>query len=349
MNYYYTDNLKMGLVSAAKAKEGVTRAFSGSCFELCTVTKCLFGKLVEFTMVNSIEKGMAASVNVYSSDWKNLAMHLAQFSPNFEQTKVLPIDYSKFDASHTQIMLSNCLDIMNRWFAYHGFTAYEKARKTIYLEVTHSKHVVFTDIVEWDQGLPSGSFLTLLINSVINLTNVRYCYYTLTPERFNIIPFHKVMYAIVQGDDLGLSCDDRIAEFMTADGIEQAMLSLGYVVTSDVKNEAIQFKPLSETTFLKRGFVVEDGEVLCPLSLDTIMNTPCWSKNDQYFNKITLDAIKFYFREASLHDPTTCEYLFNIMRQAVKEACISGVDGLMNSQEQWRRHVLESEPFVFEL
>lgn len=349
MNYYYTDNLKMGLVSATKAKEGDTRAFSGSCFELCTVTKCLYGKLVEFTMVQSIEKGMAASVNVYSSDWKNLAMHLAQFSPNFEETKVLPIDYSKFDASHTQIMLSNCLDIMNRWFAYHGFTAYEKARKTIYLEVTHSKHVVFTDIVEWDQGLPSGSFLTLLINSVINLTNVRYCYYELTPDRFNIIPFHKVMYAIVQGDDLGLSCDDRIAEFMTADGIEQAMLSLGYVVTSDVKNEAIRFKPLSETTFLKRGFVVQNGEVLCPLSLDTIMNTPCWSKNDQYFNKITLDAIKFFFREASLHDSTTCEYLFNIMRNAVKEACISGVDGLMNSQEQWRRHVLESEPFVFEL
>jgi len=347
--YYYTNNLKQSLVSIKKRNEGETRLFSGAGFELVVVTKVLWGPAVEFASINCVDKGMATTVNVYSEEWKHIAMKLGQFSPSLQQAEALPIDYSKFDASQQQEILLNSLDVWNRWFAYHGFTKYEKARSTIFLEVSKSKHVVFALIEEWEQGLPSGSYLTLLVNSTTNLTNVRYCYYQLTPERYNTIPFHKVAYVIVQGDDLALSVADSIKEFMTADGIESSMLSMGFIVTSDVKNEPIKFKKLTDITFLKRSFRIEGENVFGALSMDTIMNTPMWSKNDEYYMKITKDAIKFFFREISLHDADTFNEKATLMRQAIREARIRGVDGLFSSQEEWRRQVYLSEPFTFEL
>jgi hypothetical protein len=349
LKYLYTDNLKDTLVSAEKFEAGKGRLFSGSCMNLCVCTKIVFGKAMEFFAKDSITKGFATTLNPYSSDWHKVAYNLSRFAPAISECVVLCMDYSKFDASHTQQTLHEALDVINEWYRFHGFTRYETARNTLFKEITNSIHLVFNEEEEWDGSLPSGSMLTLLVNGIINHLNLRYCYYRLVPDVITSRQsFTAMIEAIVQGDDVLMSMNDKIRTYFTPDGIKQCMRERGYVVTSDDKSRDIGFASLSEASFLKRGFNLEHGTVHGNLSLETIVNTPLWSKNGDYYKKITRDSVKFYFRELSLHPIEIFNKYAEPMRRAVVAAKLENFEGLTWDHSTWRASVYDSEPFTMD-
>nr|UNY42049.1 MAG: polyprotein 1 [Picornavirales sp.] len=348
--YYYTDNLKDTLVTVQKAAKGEGRLFSGSCMRLCVATKSAFGKFIEFLAKDSIEKGFATTLNPYSADWHKVAYTMSRFSPSISQCLVLCIDYSKFDACHTVDTMEEALEVINQWYVNHGFSEYELARKTLYKELTNSLHLVFDKIEQWDGSLPSGSILTLLVNGIINQLNLRYCYYTLVPSEItDNHSFKQLIESIVQGDDVLLAVHDKIKPYFTEEGIIKCMSDRGYVVTSDDKSKPIGFRLLSEATFLKRGFNIEHGVVHGNLALSTILNTPLWSKDGDYYKKITKDSIEFFFRELSLHPEDIFEQYAPKMRLAISAAKLKDIQGLTWNHAKWRTHVYNTEPFTMDL
>jgi len=316
---------------------------------LALLTKRLFGKAIEFFSKDCLVKGFATTVNPYSEQWKKLAMLLARFSPSIQTTYVLCIDYAKYDSSHTLTTLKDALYILQSWYRYHGMDDYDVGRATVYIEVTNSRHLVFSEVMEWIGSLPSGSILTLLINGIINQLNLRYCYFQLVPSDITEKhPYHILVESIVQGDDVILSTHDMIKPYFTAEGITRCMLERGYTVTADKKDQEISYVHITEATFLKRSFNLENDEVHAALSLETITNTPLWSKKGDYYHKITRDTVKFYFRELSLHKKEIFDTYAPLMRKAIRNAKIKDFVGATWDHHKWRESVYNSEPFVVE-
>jgi hypothetical protein len=350
LEYLYTDNLKDTLVSIPKFLEGKGRLFSGACLRLCVGTKCVFGKSIEFFAKNSIEKGFATTLNPYSSDWHKVAYDLSRFSPSMKECMVLCMDYSKFDACHTVETMEEALEVINDWYAFHGCTDFAKARSTFFKEITNSLHLVFNVVEKWDGSMPSGSLLTLLVNGIINHLNLRYCYYKLVPISITSQnSFSNMVAAIVQGDDVLMSMHEKIRQYFTPEGVISCMNERGYVVTSDDKSKPIGFVPLTEATFLKRGFNIEDGFAHGNLAMDTILNTPLWSKKGDYYRKITRDSVEFFFRELSLHPKSVFDLHAPTMRKAVVAAKFKDFEGLTWNHAKWRSYVYSTEPFTMDL
>lgn len=344
--YIYTDNLKDALTTKAKAENYDSRLFCGVPIDLVIQQKRYFGPFVEFFVHNSLDRGNAIVVNPCSDDWNTLARKLSAFSVDSESTEVLAMDYSKFDASQTSTLLWHVFDIIESWYTFHGLTKYSVHRKTLFYEIVNSKHIVLSDIVEWHSSLPSGTWLTIVINCITNQLAVRYTYYTLVPGAKH---FSNYNYLCVLGDDLILAICEEHKQFWSSEAITSVMKRLGFKVTSDDKlDPEIRFKPLNKVTFLKRTFRKVGVNVLAPLALETILNTPLWSKKGEYYLKTTYDTIKFFFRELSLHDEETWELYAPKMRQAIRDAQLPDVEGLCDHQLTWRNAVLHGDTFTID-
>jgi hypothetical protein len=153
----------------------------------------------------------------------------------------------------------------------------------------------------------------------------------------------------VLGDDLILSICEEHKKFWTSEAITATMKRLGFKVTSDDKlDPEIKFKPLTQATFLKRSFRKDGVNVLAPLSMETIMNTPLWSKEGEYYRKTTYDTIKFFFRELSLHPKEEWDKRAPMMRKAIRDAQLEDVEGLCDHQLTWRNSVLTGDTFTLD-
>jgi hypothetical protein len=344
--YIYTDNIKDALTTKAKAESYDSRLFCGVPIDLVIQQKRYFGAFVEFYIHNSLDRGNAVVVNPCSHDWNSLSRKLSAFSTSFEETEVLAMDYSKFDASQTTEMLWHVFDVIESWYQYHGMTECSVHRKTLYYEIVNSKHIALTNITEWRSSLPSGTWLTIVINCITNSLAVRYTYYSLVPFARNFAQYN---YLCVLGDDLILSICEEHKKFWTSEAITATMKRLGFKVTSDDKlDPEIKFKPLTQATFLKRSFRKDGVNVLAPLSMETIMNTPLWSKEGEYYRKTTYDTIKFFFRELSLHPKEEWDKRAPMMRKAIRDAQLEDVEGLCDHQLTWRNSVLTGDTFTLD-
>lgn len=128
-------------------------------------------------------------------------------------------------------------------------------------------------IAEW---MPSGTWLTALLNTFWNSVANRYMFYQLVPEGTE---FDDHVSAVYHGDDNLMTLSKSVLKFF--DGIrraEAARVLFGWVVTAwDKSDKLVPYCRLSEMTFLKRKFVPgQNGYVLCPLEMKSIMMMVYW-------------------------------------------------------------------------
>jgi len=107
------------------------------------------------------------------------------------------------------------------------------------------------------------------------------------------------------------------------------------------------WRKLSTLTFLKRSFLKEKDSYYGSLSLETIMNTPCYTKKGvQLYDKIFEDNVVWFFRELSLHQRAIYSRYSKIMIEALKE--IGKIDlfpDVLLGQAYWRQRVANTDPF----
>lgn len=272
------------------------RLVSGAPIAYVVAFRMYFLKFISATMDGRIENGCCAGINVYS-EWQYLWNYLTTVS-----TTGIAGDYSAFDSSEQPQIHDEILSFICKW--YGGSEEDNLVRKVLWLELIHSRHLGGDGkqnniIYQWFHSLPSGHPATTIVNSMYNLILFGICYQRLTGS---MIKYHERVRVVVLGDDNVVAIDPSIQKVFNQDTITEVMADLGMTYTSEDKDTHVEpIRELANVTFLKRGFRFEDGQVLGPLSLDTIREMAYWCRNKANMEEITQSNFETALIELSAH------------------------------------------------
>ena len=156
-------------------------------------------------------------------------------------------------------------------------------------------------------GVLSGMWVTNLFDSLYNRCYSAGWYrkykFMKYKKEFPITRFLEEVVDFVQGDDkiCGSKADLDVLNAMT---MRDYFVECGMTFTDGEKGQIdYKGKALSDCVFLKRKFRFHDelGEIVGPLSLDTITNSIRWYKDDNEEELIMKDKYHVYQRELYLH------------------------------------------------
>jgi len=321
------DFLKDERRTVEKVQIGKTRLVSGSGMELAILTRRYCAGFLNFIQRTKIDNGVAVGTNPYSEDWAKIANHHQYFSGKCKGDKrTCAGDVSGFDKEMHPTWVAAFCDLMDLWYGDVGSeTAF--IRRALVMECAFSRHVFEDMIYEWIGSNPSGTVLTAILNSIVNIMEIMYVT-TLLHAQENGLDFFEAISEIYDIDDprIVYTCfgdDSLISKILRAhcDNLEwftPTMLArgfwqfLGIKYTDEVKSTTVGgLRPITECTFLKRGFVEgtgrSAGEFLAPLSLDTILESIRWQRKNPdtiMMEETWVQSVNMMLLELSLHSHT---------------------------------------------
>lgn len=297
----FIDCLKDEKREKAKALAGSTRLFSAGSFnKLLVIGRMYFGSFMGmFTRLN-MDLGTGIGLNPYSTDWDVMARRLLKFVDRHNVPKFGAGDYSKFDGSQVQAVLWLIYDIIERWYGTSDEEA-TKIRRYLWSEIVTSRHIFLGDVYDWDSSLPSGNWLTALINSIYNHLNFRLAYQF---ADLDIKMFNNNVILYVLGDDNIFSVSPDIEEAFNELTLPRLMALCGMQYTTEFKGVATsKFRKLEEIDFLKRSFRFDErlNRWVAPLQIRAIAEMLNWTKKGYLGDTIAVDNIGTALMELSLH------------------------------------------------
>lgn len=295
--HVYVDTLKDETLKNHKADIGKTRLVSAAPIVLTVVLRMYFLDFCMFIMEGGTRLGTAVGLNVYSHSWDILAREL-----NLMGDKKIAGDYSEYDASAEAEEYREDARLINNWYAASDED--RMVRETLMEDVVNSLHLCRGSIYAWLKSMPSGVFLTTILNCLRNQNNMRRCFIILAPKPYTIADFDKYVCYKAYGDDGVGSVSDVIAGWFNQETITRAMATIGYTYTDEDKTGVVHtYRPLSEVSFLKRKFRYseEAHRYVAPLSFDSIREMTYWSKLGAFTEDITRTNVDNALRELSLH------------------------------------------------
>jgi len=271
----FTASLKDEKRSHAKIESLSTRMFAAGPVDLNIVHKMYFGSFVEAMMGNRIDNGIGLGLNPFSMDWKILAGNLKRKGGN----NIMALDYQSWDAkTMRQAMLAAC-ETINKW--YDDGEENKQIRRVLFEYIASSVWVLNGYFVQMDHSMPSGCYLTTIVNCLLNLFNWRYAYMMLREKHLgkrSLTGFSENVYGVAYGDDMLLSVRDEVALWFNQVSYAEIMEEIGLKCTNATKGEVKRtFVGLDEASFLKRGFVLRRGQWFGPLETDTLEEMICWT------------------------------------------------------------------------
>lgn len=314
MDIFYMGALKDERKPIDKVDLGKTRYFSGAPLHYTIVFNRYFKCFAKYIMDNRIVNGCAAGVNVYSHEWHEIYRCLSKFGPN-----CVAGDFSGFDTRQVPRLLKKFVDHINQWYDDGPINA--RIRVGLWKEVFNSRHVIGNNVFEWTQSLPSGHPLTTIINCIYQHCVVRYVWILAHDSDLkSLLDFRKHVELMVYGDDGVLALSEYAKVFFNQKELTRLFLEIGMVYTSEDKvSDVAPVRPIEEVSFLKREFRYDAirGRALSPLSLDTILEMPYWTKRGQESEEITCNNVAKALYELSQHDNLVFEkYARKILRSS---------------------------------
>lgn len=334
---FYTWKMKDQKIKIEKCDEGKGRAFNMSPFHHFFMTKMYFGAFCSWIALNRITNGMTGGVNVYSEEWHILALKLGPKGVNKGAG-----DFSAFDGSHLAAAMWFILDYINKWYSDGN----DVVRSGLFLEIVNARVIDGNLLVEWSHGLPSGTYLTFVLNSLLNHVYHGLCWISMGQA---IHLFYIYVYLVVHGDDSLFSVDPLYSEIFNEITLEEHMSYIGMKYTSELKEVSlVPSRPLSEVGYLKRTFRFDaiKQKYLAPLQVDAILEPINWSKSKDFF-AITASNLEIALRELSLHDKETfLKYQPRIVAGGKKLKGVKFTYPLESSYETWQELVCKDEELM---
>lgn len=272
-------------------KEGKPRNFVILRFLINVLMKTYTGEMVQNIIKTRHFSGIMIGMNPHN-EFENIVI---------KKNKTFTTDYKRYDKSmlaQVQIMVKN--EILKK---FKG-TAIERSRLDFLLGLLINYIVVANDDVQFlNHSLPSGCFLTALINSLVNKAYAAMWYHSIFKESATVVSFFKDFKHYCFGDDLiGTNCRDD--DLLNAISFKNYMETLGLSMTTSKKGTITEpYDELEELTFLKRTFRYHHtiGRVIGPLDPETIDSTMSYVDKEKDIEEVMLDKIHNYQREWYLH------------------------------------------------
>lgn len=298
LSHVYVDFLKDELRPLEKVNAVATRLISSAPLDYTIVWRMFFGAFSSAVMRNHTTIGMAPGICAYS-DWDLLAGMLSK-----KGKKCFDGDFKAFDSSEQPCVHELILSYINRW--YDDSDENQLARRVLWLDLVHSRHIGGTGrdqrhLYQWNKSLPSGHPFTTIVNSMYSLFLLVGAYISTTGD---LVGFWDHVSTVTYGDDNNTNVDDSVCEEFNQQTVADA-LDQEFSVIYTAGNKSAGFVPyttLEETTFLKRGFRIEDNTWVCPLEVNSFLYTHYWCKNKKLESKILPDVLESALEELSMHD-----------------------------------------------
>lgn len=290
--FLYTDILKD---EPRKVGKGA-RLVSACPIQASIVTRQYFLRFTDILCKRGMDYGFCVNINPFGPDWHALAMRL------LEKGQVgIDGDFKSFDFSHGDALMRTFLDAADAYYPEVQVTR-EVRRRLFEMVVLRSRHIDGPDVWEWDCGMPSGNPLTAALNTWCNLVLHVAVYSDLTgraPIRF----FDDVAVALMGDDNVSVPRRELLSVW-TYSNLHKAFAAYGYEYTTADKGDVHEatHKPLTELSFLKRGFVIgESGRFVAPRELTSLAKQIEWVSR----RGTLLENLEDAFVELSLHPLST--------------------------------------------
>jgi len=160
------------------------------------------------------------------------------------------------------------------------------------------------DVYLTTHSMPSGSYLTAMLNSLVNRFYKAMWYYRNVP---NAKPgnFKRDVIDLVYGDDtVNALKNDKYVDKLNAITMRNFFESIGMDFTTSTKGQIIKpFEDMTDITFLKRSFRFHNklNKIVCPLDLKTLYSGLSWYDGNKDQNIVLRDKICSFQREIFLH------------------------------------------------
>lgn len=300
-DHVFIDTLKDERKPVEKAHK--TRLFSAGPIDYLIVCKMYFNGIVNLLSKNRNRCHISVGTNVYSHDWNEIVKILHNKSK-----KIVAGDFEGFDASQHQRLLEACLEVLielSRRFL--GATEEDiLIMRVLGVSLVNSVHIMEDLVYEWTHSLPSGHYLTAIINSIfVNIAfGCCFCLYKKKNSYKIARSFWSKCGICAYGDDHLVSIplsEENFNQFT----IPKFMAKLGLSYTLEDKESQVltEFRSITEVTYLKRSFLFDKelNRYICPLNLNTVLEFPMWNHRCPDPIAQTIVELEKCLEELSLH------------------------------------------------
>lgn len=303
LEHVFMDTLKDERKPIHKAHK--TRLFSAGPIDYLIACKMYFNGIVALLQDNRNACHISVGSNPLSSDWHNIVKELHRKSKH-----IVAGDFEGFDSSQNLPMLraaSEVLIELSRRFCGSSDEDVEVMR-VLMVSLLNSVHINGNEVYKWTHSLPSGHYLTAIINSVF----VCLSFGMVWMQAQNQFTYYCARYFFEQcgivayGDDHLVAIPSRFLDIFNQINMPDLFKVIGLSYTmedKDAKAESLS-RTIQEVSYLKRSFVYDEdrNRWLAPLSLDTILETPMWMHKTPDKLTQTRELIDWSLRELSVHD-----------------------------------------------
>lgn len=256
-------------------------------------SKKIFGNLAKFIKSTRTFNGIGYGFNPYldmDRVYKNLR----------DKSLTGDLDAAKWDGTLVALIMEAIIEVM--------FEQYDGKYK--YMESYIVKSIVRTFVLIADElyatthGLPSGTWLTLLLNSLYNRALDALVLFRKHPKP-TVKLFHDI-YAEVTGDDKVFGIPKHLEKYVNLLTYKEVFESLGMKCTNGDKTEITQpSQALEKMTYLKRHFRFHPvlQRYVGPLSLNTILSIPQWIDKSSDYHSAMNGKMRACQIESYLHSP----------------------------------------------
>lgn len=295
--HVFADFLKDELRSPEKVEAVKTRLISSAPIDYTIAFRMYFGAFSSAMMRTNTNSGLAPGICTYT-DWYIAAMFLQQ-----KGDKVFDGDFKAFDASEQPGLMVRILNYINDW--YDDGPQNALVRRVLWEDLCHSRHIGGKGdnqryIYQWNKSLPSGHPFTTCINSIYSLVVLVTAYMHITKDWTG---FWDKVHALTYGDDNVVNVSDDVCHEYNQVTVAGAIKELFGMIYTPGRKDGVwnPYQKIFDITFLKRGFVLEDGTWLCPLELESALYCAYWGRNRRDVNKNMFDNLEFTLRELAHH------------------------------------------------
>nr|QJI52055.1 MAG: hypothetical protein 1 [Dicistroviridae sp.] len=305
--HIFMDTLKDERKPAHKAHK--TRLFSAGPIDYLIACKMYFNGVVALLEHNRNRDHISVGSNPYSEDWGEIVRELHRKSSN-----IVAGDFEGFDASQNQQMLTAAGDALIDLSAMFCGSTVEDCRimQVLMCSLTSSLHITGDEVYQWTHSLPSGHYLTAIINSVfVNLAFS--CIWQLAFGQTTYMcarSFWEECGIVAYGDDHLVSIPDfRLSKFSQLT-VPHLFRCIGLSYTMEDKDAVAteEARHITQVSYLKRTFAQDkSGRWLAPLTLDTVLESPMWVHSTPDVVAQTNNVLDWALKELSLHTEDTWE------------------------------------------
>lgn len=305
LDHYFTDTLKDERKPILKAHK--TRLFSACPLDYLIVCKQYFNGPVAMLQQVRNKTHVSVGTNAYSTDWGHIVRLLQNKSED-----MIAGDFEGFDASQHSQLLEAAGEVIIQ-LSVRFLNANERQVKIMRVLMTslfNSLHVSGQEVYQWTHSLPSGHYLTAIINSLF--VNIAFgCIWQMAFDNKSYLfarKFWEECGIVAYGDDHIVSVPKFRLNLFNQLTIPNLFKRIGLSYTMEDK-DAIANAPsrkIEEISYLKRGFRFDkkNARWLAPLSLDTILEMSMWLHDGvPDADAQTIVTLETALKELALHEP----------------------------------------------